>query len=54
MRFSVANQFDNPMLIRDCEALLASMHTLRGTGALYWATDTAITAWDGITVVGTP
>ena len=51
---SVANQFDNAMLIRDCEALLASKDTLRGRGALNWATDTAITAWDGITVAGTP
>ncbi len=51
---SVTNQFDNPMLIRDCEALLASKDTLRGTGTLNWATSTAITAWDGITVAGTP
>ena len=42
------------MLIRDCEALLVSKDTLRGTGPLNWATDTAISAWDGITVVGTP
>ena len=51
---SVTNQFDNPMLIRDCEALLASKDTLRGTGALNWATGTAITTWEGITVAGTP
>ena len=50
----MTNQTNNPMLIWDCEALLASKDTLRGTGVLNWATSTNITTWDSITVAGTP
>ena len=50
----MTNQIDNPMLIRDCEALLASRDTLRGTGTFNWDIGSTMTAWDGITVVGTP
>ncbi len=45
---------DNPGLMRDCLDLLVSKDTLRGTATLNWDTGTAMTAWDGITVAGTP
>lgn len=51
---AVADQLDNPGLMRDCFALLAAKDPLRGTGALNWDTGVAITAWDGVTVAGTP
>ena len=51
---SVPDWADNPGLMRDCFALLAARDALRGTGALNWDTGAAITAWDGVTVAGTP
>ena len=44
----------NPGLVHDCEALLDGKDTLRGTGALNWATSTAMTSWDGVTTAGSP
>ena len=44
----------NPGLVADCTTLLAAKDTLRGTATLDWDAGTAITAWDGITVAGTP
>ena len=44
----------NPGLVADCSALLTAKDTLRGTATLNWDADTAITAWDGITLAGTP
>ncbi len=44
----------NPGLARDCEILLVVMDSLRGTATLNWNTTTTITAWDGVTVSGTP
>ncbi len=41
-------------LVHDCEALLDGKDTLRGTATLDWAVDSAITGWEGVTVVGTP
>ena len=41
-------------LLADCEALLNSKDTLRGTGTLNWAAGTAIGSWDGIATGGTP
>ena len=41
-------------LVHDCEALLASKDTLRGTATLDWSVDSAITGWEGVTVAGTP
>ncbi len=39
-----------PGLIADCNVLLATRDTLRGsTGALNWATDIPIARWDGLT-----
>ena len=51
---SVTGQLDNPRLMDDCAALLAAKDPLRGAGALNWDTGVAITAWDGVTVAGTP
>ena len=48
------DQADNPALMRDCIALLAVKDTLRGTGALNWSVDTAISSWDGVSTGGTP
>ena len=44
----------NPGLVADCSALLTAKDTLRGTATLNWDAGTAITAWDGITLAGTP
>lgn len=51
---AVANQADNPGLMRDCITLLGLMDTLRGTVALDWAATSAITGWEGITTSGIP
>ena len=45
---------DKPLLMRDCVALLAAKDTLRGSAALDWDVNSAITDWEGITVTGTP
>ncbi len=45
---------DNPSLMRDCLNLLGLKDTLRGTAALNWSLDTALTNWEGITTGGTP
>ena len=44
----------NRALVHDCEALLAAKDTLAGTATLDWASDTAITGWEGVTTSGTP
>ena len=51
---AVTDTSANPGLARDCEILLVVMDTLRGTATLNWNTTTTITAWDGVTVSGTP
>ena len=51
---AVSDQADNPGLMQDCVALLAAKDTLRGSAALNWSVDTAITGWDGVTTGGTP
>ena len=51
---AVSNAGTNRALVHDCEALLDSKDTLRGTASLNWATSTAISSWDGITTGGTP
>ena len=52
---AVSNAYDNPGLVSDCEALLESRDTLTGTGtSLNWSANTPMSAWDGITVEGTP
>ncbi len=40
--------------MRDCMTLLEAKDTLRGTATLNWNATTTITAWDGVTVSGTP
>ncbi len=37
-------------LISDCEALLAGLNTLAGTGSLDWDVEKPIANWDGVTV----
>ena len=51
---AVTDQANNPGLMLDCTALLASKDTLRGTATLAWNLETAITGWEGVTVAGTP
>ena len=51
---AVPDAANNPGLVSDCEALLASRDTLAGTATLNWSTDTPIADWDGITLEGTP
>ena len=51
---AVVNPSVNRALVHDCEALLASKDTLRGTATLNWSADTAITGWEGVTTIGTP
>ena len=51
---AVPDAANNPGLVADCAILLAAMDTLRGTAALNWDADAAISAWDGVTVDGWP
>ena len=51
---AVSNPSISWALVHDCEALLAAKDTLRGTAALDWSVDSAITGWEGVTVAGTP
>ncbi|MCY4581274.1 MAG: cadherin domain-containing protein [Chloroflexi bacterium] len=51
---AVPNAGLNRELAFDCDALLKAQERLDGTATLNWSVDTAITAWDGITVSGTP
>ena len=52
---AIANPSSNPELVSDCETLLEVRDTLVGTGtSLDWSAGTPITAWDGVTVEGTP
>ncbi len=51
---AVPDAANNPGLVSDCEALLASRDTLAGDATLNWSADVPIADWDGITVDGTP
>ena len=51
---AVSDQANDPGLMRDCITLLAARDTLRGSAALNWSVNTAITGWDGVTTGGTP
>ena len=44
----------SPALAADCDTLLAIKATLEGTATLNWSADTALTAWEGVTVSGDP
>ncbi len=51
---AVAEPFENPGLLADCDALLALRDQLAGTGSLNWSAMTPIASWDGVTVGGSP
>ena len=51
---AVPDPDNNPGLVSDCEALLASRDTLAGDATLNWSVDVSFADWDGITVSGTP
>ena len=51
---AVPDATNNPGLVFDCEALLASRDTLAGTATLNWSADTLIAEWSGVVVEGTP
>lgn len=51
---AVPNPANDPGLVSDCQALLASRDTLAGGATLDWSAGTAITGWEGVTVGGTP
>ncbi len=44
----------NAGLVADCAALLEVRQALAGGGALNWSVDRPMTAWDGLTLGGTP
>ena len=51
---AVTSTAANRGLVHDCQALLGARDGLRGTAALNWAANTAISSWDGVTTGGTP
>ena len=51
---AVPDPDNNPGLVSDCEALLASRDTLAGDATLDWSADTLIVEWEGVAVGGTP
>ena len=51
---AVPDPANNPGLVSDCNALIASRDTLAATATLNWSSDTLMTDWDGITLRGTP
>ena len=51
---AVPSVASNPGLVADCEALLAARDPLAGSGTLNWSGSTAIAAWDGVTLSGSP
>ena len=44
---AVSDPDDNPGLVSDCEALLASRDTLAGTATLDWSAERPIAEWEG-------
>ena len=47
---AVTSPSRNRGLVQDCESLLDSKDTLRGTGSLNWSAGAAVTGWAGVTV----
>ena len=45
---------NNPGLVSDCRALMEAQNALVGSGSLDWSPGTPISAWEGVTVEGTP
>ena len=50
----VADAEDNPGLMSDCEALLASRDTLAGVASLNWSASLPIDQWERVTLAGLP
>ena len=51
---AVSDAASEPGLVSDCETLLAARDELAGTATLDWSANSAMTAWEGVTVGGTP
>ena len=51
---AVADPPNNPGLVSDCRVLIDSRDALVGSGSLDWSPETTISAWEGVTVEGTP
>ena len=52
---AVANPQDDPLLVEDCNTLLAARDTLSGGGRrLIWTVDTPMSKWDGVSIAGSP
>ena len=51
---AVSDAAGEPGLVSDCETLLAARDELAGTAKLDWSANSAMTAWEGVTVGGTP
>ncbi len=49
---TVPDPLDNPGLVRDCEALLASRDPLRGSASLNWGANLPVTQWEGVGLSG--
>ena len=50
----VPDPSNNSGLVGDCEILLRIQNAHAGLSGVYWGTGTLISAWDGVTVSGTP
>ena len=50
---AVPNPSSNAGLVADCKTLLGLQSALAGTATLNWSADTAMSAWDGVTLGGT-
>ena len=51
---AVPSPGNNPGLVADCKTLLALNSTLAGTATLNWSVESAMSAWDGVSLGGTP
>ena len=51
---AVPSPGNNPGLVADCKTLLALKSTLAGTASLNWSVESAMSAWDGVSLGGTP
>ena len=51
---AVADPANNPGLVSDCRVLIESRDALVGSGSLDWSPESPISAWEGVTVEGTP
>ena len=51
---AVADAANNPGLVSDCETLLGARDELAGAVTLDWSANSAMTAWEGVTIGGTP